>query len=57
MTNAAVAVVEPDVAAEARWRAWQARGAAADRRMTVRMRTLLIVLFAALAVAFITQLF
>ena len=45
-----------DVGAEARWRAWQARGAAQDRRSMARMRALLYVLCAALAAAFVLQL-
>lgn len=46
----------PDAAAEARWRDWQARGAAGDRRTVARMRNLMFILFAALAVAFVLQL-
>lgn len=45
-----------EVAAAARWSAWQARGAAQDRRSMARMRVLLCVLGAALALAFVLQL-
>ena len=50
------AAVVTDAAAEARWRDWQARGAAADKRTTAGMRTLLLVLAAALVVAFVREL-
>lgn len=50
------AAVVTDVAAETRWRDWQARGAAADKRTTAVMRTLLLVLAAALVVAFVREL-
>lgn len=43
-----VAVVAIDADAEARWRAWQARGAASDRRTALRMKVLLLVVVAAL---------
>ena len=54
MTNqsAVISVVE----AESRWRNWQARGAANDRRTATRMRTLLLVIVASLAVWFLVQL-
>ena len=53
MTNqsAVISVVE----AEIRWRSWQARGAANDRRTATRMRTLLLLIVAALAVWFLVQ--
>lgn len=35
------AAVVTDVEAETRWRDWQARGAASDRRTAARMRILL----------------
>ena len=50
------AAVVTDVAAEARWRAWQDRGTAADKRTMAGMRTLLLVLAAALVVAFVREL-
>jgi hypothetical protein len=50
------AAVVIDAAAEARWREWQARGAAADKRTAAGMRTLVLVLAAALAVAFVREL-
>jgi hypothetical protein len=46
MTNHTAAI--PDPAADIRWREWQARGAASDRRMAVRMRGLMFVLAAGL---------
>jgi hypothetical protein len=46
MTNHTAAI--PDPAAEIRWREWQARGAASDRRTAVRMRGVLFVLVAGL---------
>jgi hypothetical protein len=54
MTNqtAVIPVVEPEI----RWRDWQARGAAHDRRTATRMRTLLLLIVAALAVWFLVQL-
>jgi hypothetical protein len=54
MTNqsAVISVVE----AEIRWRSWQARGAANDRRTATRMRTLLLLIVASLAVWFLVQL-
>lgn len=48
--------VLPDVEAEARWRAWQARGDAGDRRTAVRMRQLMLVLVAALVAWFVVEL-
>jgi hypothetical protein len=54
MTNqtAVISVVKPEI----RWRDWQARGAAHDRRTTTRMRILLLLIVAALAVWFVIQL-
>jgi hypothetical protein len=54
MTNqtAVIPVVEPEI----RWHDWQARGAAHDRRTATRMRTLLLLIVAALAVWFLVQL-
>ncbi len=48
--------VVPDVEADIRWRDWQARGAASDRRTTARMRTLVLLIAAALIVWFVVQL-
>ena len=48
--------VIPDVEADIRWRDWQARGAAGDRRTAARMRTVLLLLVAALIVWFVVQL-
>jgi hypothetical protein len=50
-----VAIIS-DTEAEIRWRDWQARGAANDRRSATRMRTLLLLIVAALAVWFLVQL-
>jgi hypothetical protein len=46
----------PDVEAEIRWRDWQARGVASDRRTAARMRTVLLLIVAVLIVAFVIQL-
>ena len=54
MTNQAAVVT--DVEAEARWRDWQARGAASDRRTATRMRMLLMVIGILLAVWAFVQL-
>jgi hypothetical protein len=51
-SQAAVIPVE----AEIRWRNWQARGAANDRRTATRMRTLLLLIVASLAAWFLVQL-
>ena len=53
MTDQAVVT---DVEAETRWRAWQARGAASDRRTAARMRILLMVIGVLLAVWAFVQL-
>jgi hypothetical protein len=47
-----------DVEADIRWREWQARGAAGERRTAARMRTLVLLLAAALIVwlVFVVQL-
>ena len=45
-----------DAEADARWRAWRARGAASDRRTAARMRTVMMLIVAALIVWFIVQL-
>ena len=54
MTNqtAVIPVVEPEI----RWRDWQARGAANDRRTATRMLIVLLLIVAALAVWFVVQL-
>jgi hypothetical protein len=48
--------VIPDVKADIRWRDWQARGAASDRRTAARMRTVLLLIVAALIAWFVVQL-
>ena len=48
--------VIPDVEADIRWRDWQARGAAGDRRTAARMGTVMLLLVAALIVWFVVQL-
>ena len=48
--------VIPDADAEIRWRDWQARGAASDRRTAARMRIVLFLIVAALIVWFVVQL-
>jgi hypothetical protein len=54
MTNQTAVI--PDVEAEIRWREWQARGAASDRRTATRMRRLMLLIVAALVVWFLVQL-
>jgi hypothetical protein len=48
--------VIPDVEADIRWRDWQARGAASDRRTTARMRKVMLLIVAALIAWFFVQL-
>jgi hypothetical protein len=48
--------VIPDVDADIRWRDWQARGAANDRRRTARMRKMMLLIGAALIAWFVVQL-
>ena len=48
--------VNPYVEADIRWRDWQARGVAGDRRTAARMRTVMVFVVAALIVWFVTQL-
>jgi hypothetical protein len=45
-----------DVEADIRWREWQARGAASDRRTAARMRTVMLLIVVALVVWFVIQL-
>lgn len=54
MTNhvALISATEADI----RWRDWQARGAANDRRTAARMRTLMLLIVAALAAWLVVQL-
>jgi hypothetical protein len=54
MTNQTAVI--PDLEAEIRWRDWQARGAASDRRTATRMRRLLLLIVVALAVWFFVEL-
>ena len=54
MTNHTAVI--PDVEAETRWREWQARGAASDRRTAVRMRGLMLVIVVALVAWFLVEL-
>ena len=48
--------VIPDVEADIRWRDWQARGTASDRRTAARMRKVMLLIVAALIVWFVVQL-
>ena len=48
--------VLPDVDAEVRWRDWQARGAASDRRAAARLRNVTMLIVAALIVWIVVQL-
>jgi hypothetical protein len=45
-----------DVEADIRWRDWQARGAASDRRTDARMRKVMLFIVAASIVWFVVQL-
>jgi len=47
--------VLPDVEADNRWRDWQARGAASNRRTAARMRKAMLLIVAALIVWFVVQ--
>jgi hypothetical protein len=51
-----IQAVVPDAGADIRWREWQARGAASDRRTAARMRNLMLLGFAALVIWFVIQL-
>lgn len=46
----------PNVEADIRWRDWQARGAASDRRTAARMRKLMLLIVTALIVWLVVQL-
>jgi hypothetical protein len=50
-----VAIIS-DTEAETRWRDWQARGAASDRRTATRMRRLMLLIVTALVLWFFVQL-
>lgn len=54
MTNHTAVV--PNLEADVRWRDWQARGAASDRRTAARMRKVMLLIVAALIVWFVVQL-
>ena len=54
MTNHTAII--PDVDADIRWRDWQARGAASDRRTAARMRKVMLLIIVALIVWFVVQL-
>jgi len=54
MTNHTAVI--PDLEADVRWRDWQARGAASDRRTAARMRKVMLLIVAALIVWFVVQL-
>jgi len=54
MTNHTAVI--PDLEADVRWRDWQARGAASDRRTAARMRKVVLLIVAALIVWFAVQL-
>jgi hypothetical protein len=55
MTNHTAAAI-PDLKAAIRWRDWQARGVANDRRTAARMRYVTLIIVAALIVWFVIQL-
>jgi hypothetical protein len=48
--------VVPDVDADIRWRDWQARGAASDRRSAASMRKVMMAVVAILIAWFVVQL-
>jgi hypothetical protein len=54
MTDVDAAVTDPE--ADARWRAWQARGAASDRRAAARVRVVLLIVVAVLALWLVASL-
>jgi|KBSMisStandDraft_5_1062788.scaffolds.fasta_scaffold135536_4 hypothetical protein len=54
MTSPIAAVT--DVEADKRWREWQAKGAASDRRTTANMRKVMLLIVAGLIVWFVAQL-
>ena len=54
MTNHTAVIA--DAQADIRWRDWQARGAASDRRTAGRMRKVMLLIVAALIVWFVVQL-
>ena len=54
MTNHTAVI--PDVDADVRWRDWQARGAASNRRTAARMRKAMLLIVVALIVWFVVQL-
>lgn len=54
MTNHSA--VNTDAEADIRWRDWQARGAASDRRTAATMRTVLLLMVGALIAWFVVQL-
>jgi hypothetical protein len=54
MTNHTAVI--PDLEADVRWRDWQARGAASDRRTAARMRNVMLAIVAALDLWFVVQL-
>jgi hypothetical protein len=54
MTNQAAIITNAE--ADIRWRDWQARGAASDRRTAARMRNVMLLIIAALVVWFVVQL-
>jgi hypothetical protein len=57
MTNQTAVITDVmDVDSETRWRDWQARGAASDRRTSTTMRRLMLLIVTALAVWFFVQL-
>lgn len=50
------AAVIPEVDADSRWRDWQARGAASDRRTAARMRKVMLLIVTALIGWLVVQL-
>jgi hypothetical protein len=56
MMDRAAAAVIPDREAAIRWRDWQARGAANDRRTAARMRHAMLIVVAALIAWFVVRL-
>ena len=54
MTNHTAVISQAE--ADIRWREWQTRGAASDRRTAARMRKVMLLIVAALIVWFVVQL-
>jgi hypothetical protein len=56
MTTDTAVIPEVDGDADLRWREWQARGAASDRREAARARIVMLLIAAAVGAWFVVQL-